>query len=328
MGTFFNMSKGIGYIIDRMEVQSGEKVLVYCEAEKTRIGEMLASESARRGAQVIIAIGLAHTRHAQEPPEPAAEAMKVSDVVFCVTEKSMTHTTARAEAAKRGARVGLLIGIDEDYLSKFDMKLEDWALISQTNEKLFELESRSSTARITTAAGTNLQMDISGRSPLRGSSFKISEKPVKGGTYLLPDYFELPIAPIEGSAEGIIVCDGWIMGIDSLLEDPVTFTIKKGKIVVIEGGWQAKDLERLFATADKEAILLAELGIGIHHKAPKIWKVSIQDKKILGVTHIGFGRNDDIGGKIFSNTHLDCLFKGALIEFDGKVAIDKGVIKF
>lgn len=322
------MAKSIGYMIDRMEVQSGEKVLVYCEAEKAQIGQMLASEAARRGAQIIIAIGVAHARHAQEPPEPVAEAMKVSDVVFCVTEKSMTHTTARQEAAKGGARVGLLIGIDEDYLSKFDMRVEDWTLISQTNEKLYEIESRARSARVTTAAGTNLTMDISGRSPLRGSSFKISEKAVKGGTYLLPDYFELPIAPIEESAEGKIVCDGWIMGIEGLLEEPVVFTIRKGRIDGIQGGWQAKDLEKLFSAADKEATLLAELGIGIHHKAPKTWKLSIQDKKILGVTHIGFGRNDDIGGKTFSNTHLDCLFKGATIEFDGKVAITKGILHF
>lgn len=328
METFFNMSRSIGYIIDRMEVQSGENVFIYCEAEKAKIGEMLASEASRRGGQAIIAIGLAHARHAQEPPAPVAEAMKVSDVVFCVTERSMTHTTARQEAAKRGARVGLLIGIDEEYLSKFDMGVDDWTLISQTNEKLYEIESKASSARVTTAAGTNLKMDISGRSPLRGSSFKISEKAVKGGTYLLPDYFELPIAPVEGTAEGTIVCDGWIMGIDSLLEEPVILTIKKGKIEEIEGGWQAKDLEKLFAATDREAKILAELGIGIHHKAPKTWKISIQDKKILGVTHIGFGRNDDIGGKTFSHTHLDCLFKGAVIEFDGRVAINKGVINF
>lgn len=328
MEPFFNISKSIGYVVDRMDVKSREKVLVYCEAEKTKLGEMLAGESARRGAQVIIAIGLAHTRHAQEPPEPVAEAMKVSDVVFCVTEKSMSHTNARAEALKRGARFGLLVGINEDYLSKFDVSLDDLVLRSQREETLSRIESQSSMVKITTSLGTHLQLDISGRSPLRSIGPKVSEKPVPGCTYMLPDWGEVAIATQERNAEGTIVCDGWIMGIDSLLEDPITLTIKKGEIVDIDGGWQADELRNLFAEVDENAKLVAELGIGIQHKGPKTWKVNSQDKQILGVTHIGFGRNSDIGGTIYSNSHLDCIFKGAVIEFDGKVAIDKGVIKF
>jgi aminopeptidase len=106
METFFNISKAIGFMIDRMDVKSGEKVLVYCEAEKSKIGHMLASESIRRGAKTILALGVAHTQHAQEPPEQVAEGMKVSDVVFCVTQKSMGHTDARTEAIKRGTRFG------------------------------------------------------------------------------------------------------------------------------------------------------------------------------------------------------------------------------
>ena len=324
----FNMARSIAFIVDRMNVTSGEKVLVYCEAEKAKIGELLVAESLRRGAKAILALGLAHTLHRQEPLEPAAEAMKASNVVFCVTQKSMTHTDARGEAIKRGARFGLLIGIDEEYLSTFDMSEGDWALISERTKKLFKIESEANRARVTTSLGTDLQMSISGRTPLRGTPPKVFEKAGDRDTLLLPDYSEVPISPVEGTAEGKIVCEGWVMNIDSLLEEPITFTIKKGEIVGLEGGWQAKELENYFAQVDKNAKLVCELGIGLHHKAPKTWKVNIQDKKILGVTHIGFGKNDDIGGKIYSNSHLDCLFKGAIIEFDGKVAIEKGVVKF
>jgi len=74
--------------------------------------------------------------------------------------------------------------------------------------------------------------------------------------------------------------------VDSFLEDPVTLEISKGQIVEIKGGWQAEELKRVLAEADENAKSVAELGIGIHHKAPKAWKVNIQDKKILGVTHM------------------------------------------
>jgi len=45
----FNMARSIAFIVDRMNVTSGEKVLVYCEAEKAKIGELLVAESLRRG---------------------------------------------------------------------------------------------------------------------------------------------------------------------------------------------------------------------------------------------------------------------------------------
>ena len=293
---YFNMARSIAFIVDRMNVTSGEKVLVYCEAEKAKIGELLVAESLRRGAKAILALGVAHTLHRQEPPEPATAAMKASDVVFCVTQKSMTHTDARGEAIKLGARFGLLIGIDEEYLSTFDVSEEDLALISERTKKLFNIESEANRARVTTSLGTDLQMSISGRTPLRGTPPKVFEKVGERETLLLPDYSEVSISPVEGTAEGKIVCDGWVMNIDSLLEEPITFNIKKGNWS-LEGGWQAKELENYFAQVDKNAKLVCELGIGLHHKAPKTWKVNIQDKKILGVTHIGFGKNDDIGGR-------------------------------
>lgn len=44
----------------------------------------------------------------------------------------------------------------------------------------------------------------------------------------------------------------------------------------------------------------------------------------IGTAHIAVGKNDDIGGKISSPIHLDCLMSNAVVELDGQCVLRDG----
>ena len=54
----------------------------------------------------------------EEPPQIVSEAMKVADIVFCITRHSLTHTNARKEASANGARVATMPGLTIDMLEE------------------------------------------------------------------------------------------------------------------------------------------------------------------------------------------------------------------
>jgi len=42
---------------------------------------------------------------------------------------------------------------------------------------------------------------------------------------------------------------------------------------------------------------------------------------------VGIGSNFAIGGKILAPNHIDSMYKDTTVYFDGKVVLDKGVLK-
>ena len=102
--------------------------------------------------------------------------------------------------------------------------------------------------------------------------------------------------------------------------------IKKGKIIDISGGKDAEDLKKILARDDSNAKVVAELGIGTNHKVKKLKGVR-KDDAILGTIHVGFGKNNHIGGAMDSELHLDLMVKKPTLELDGSVIIAGGEFK-
>ena len=60
---------------------------------------------------------------------------------------------------------------------------------------------------------------------------------------------------------------------------------------------------------------------------PKKIRGSRLDMAIGGHIHVGFGRNDHIGGETKANNHLDLMMTMATLILDGKTVIEEGVLK-
>jgi len=74
---------------------------------------------------------------------------------------------------------------------------------------------------------------------------------------------------------------------------------------------------------DPNAMVVAELGIGVNERARITGRI-IEDEKKLGTAHVGFGMNVDFGGKNLSKTHNDCVFLHPTIEIDGQILMENG----
>ena len=176
--------------------------------------------------------------------------------------------------------------------------------------------------RVTTPLGTDIRGQVKGR-PVQYET-GLFKKP--GQFAAFPDS-EINISPIEGTTEGKVIGDVSIMSVGITLYDHVTLIVKQGKIVDIQGGMAAMKLRQILeALNDEKAYNYAEFGIGLNPEA-RLCATNLEDLGRLGNCHAGIGSNFAIGGKVLAPNHIDVMYKDTTVSFDGKVVLDKGVLK-
>ena len=111
------MDNKSGYRIvleDCLAVKEDETVLILPDDNKINIGESLYSEAKKLAKEAVLMVMKPRSVSGEEPPEVVAEAMKKFDVILCPTSTSITHTNAKINAVKEGARLASMPGITED----------------------------------------------------------------------------------------------------------------------------------------------------------------------------------------------------------------------
>jgi len=297
-------------------VKESEDVLIVTDTNKVKIADVLATASMESVAETVVSTMSPREIHGNEPPKTVAAAMKVADVIFTPTTYSMTHTDAMVDAIGAGARVLILRGITEEMMVEGAMTA-DYEELRRRSHVVAERLSRSSIVHVTSEYGTDAELSIEGR-----QAFVLSGFATEPGTFAaLPDG-EVPICPVEGSAEGIIVFDHTMDGI-GLLREPIRLTVEGGHVVEIQGGKEAARLKRIVETSDKGATNIAEFAIGTNPEALLIGNMA-EDKKLEGSVHIAIGDNHNLGGTVKSSIHLDGLMVRPSVELDGEVIVKKG----
>ena len=317
------MMKGARIAVETcLGVKPGEKVLIVTDYERTDIAMALAAASEAVGAETLLLTMKPRAYNGEEPPEPVAAAMVTADAIFIPTTKSLTHTTAREEATKAGARLASMPGITEDMMKHGGMTA-DYDRVAELCWKFTEFLQGAREAEITTPLGTRLRLGLEGREP---------NTPPDTGLYLKPgEWGNLPageayIAPLETQTDGIAVIDGTIAQI-GLPSQPVTLEFREGKVVRIEGGGEASQLRNLLESLeDENAYVIGELGIGTN-EAAGLTGITLEDEKILGTVHVAVGRNTGFGGVNMSKIHLDFIMTNPTFKIDGKTLIENGQLK-
>jgi len=251
----------------------------------------------------------------QEPPEQISEIMKKVDAVICVTEKSLTHTDARREAAKAGARVATMPGIRTDTMIR--CLNADARKVIELTKKISEILNPASEIRVATKKGTDITMPMKGRKVIESTGVLLN----KGDWGNMPSG-EVYLAPWEDKSNGIIVIDGSMAGV-GLVETPITIEVVNGYAEKIQGGKEAQKLIELLDKVGRDARAIAEFGIGTNYKAQLIGEI-LEDEKVYGTVHIAFGNNVSMGGSINVKSHLDGLIKEPDVYVDGKLIMEKG----
>lgn len=301
-------------------VQPGENVVIACDTNKMRLAEALAAAAYAAGGMPTIVAFPPTGAHGRQVPKAVVGACAKSDVFFFPTSWSMTHTDARIEAIKNGARGSTMCEVTEDCLCTGGI-LADYEECDRMGRKLGAVIAEGRTIRMTSPAGTDLRAEISGR-PVQYETGLFRE-PGQFGS--LPNS-ELNISPIEGTAEGTIVADIRVMGYGVLREGSITIHVKEGQVTEITGGRAAEYLNTtLKSFDDQSAYNLAEFGLGLNPMS-RIGATNQEDLGRLGFGHHGIGSNYAIGGNVAAPCHIDVIYSGATVEIDGKTILDNGKV--
>lgn len=301
-------------------LKAGENVVIACDTNKLRLAEALAAAAYAVGGMPTIAMFPPTGAHGAQVPKPVVGACARSDVFFLPTSWSMTHTDARIEAIKNGARGTTMCEVTEDCLCTGGI-LGDYAECDRIARRLGAILSQTKRIRMTSPAGTDLRGEVAGR-PVQYETGLFREP---GQFAALPDS-ELNISPIEGTTEGVIVGDVRLMGYGIIRDEPVTIHISKGRVAEVAGGKAADYLrETLASFNDSSAYNLAEFAVGLNPSC-RAYSTNLEDLGKLGFGHHGIGSSYAIGGSVLALCHIDVIYKDATLELDGKVVLDKGEV--
>jgi leucyl aminopeptidase (aminopeptidase T) len=298
-----------------MGVKKGEEVLIISDTTRDRIADAMFKASLELEAEPIIAKMRPRTKHGEEPPPALAAMMLEADVIIAPTEYSLTHTKARWNASKAGARIATMPGITEGMMDSGAM-LADFSEIQRRMRRVYRKMRGGRTVNIESELGTDITMSIKGRDWIT-EDVGICHR--KGQFTNLPAG-EIFIAPREGSAEGKLVIDGTFY---KPIKEPVRITVVEGYATRI---MSAKEAVQEMNKGGKEGRNLGKLGMGLNDKARTIGNV-LEDEKALGTIHVGFGDNSSYGGKVRCGVLVDAVIKNPTLLVDEVVVLENGELK-
>jgi len=215
------------------------------------------------------------------------------------TSEGMTHTLARRDASAAGTRGITMPGVTESMLLEGGSRA-DYRSIARATESLAERLNGTNDIRMLSDAGTDLVLDVRG-----GEWF--AERGLCDRPGDLSNFPGGEVSMVPVNAEGVLVIDGSINHL-GFLQSPLKMIIKDRRVVSIEGN-RAEELVSFLERFGSDAFNIAEIGIGMNPRARMCGTV-LEDEKVLGTTHIGFGDNSNMGGKtlarlVSADVHID-----------------------
>ena len=133
---------------------------------------------------------------------------------------------------------------------------------------------------------------------------------------------EVYVAPVEDSANGVVVVDEHKDYRLSRLE----LHFQNGRLVEFNAQSGSEIFRKMLAEAEGEKDRIGEFGIGTNYGIKPVgW--SIYDEKALGTAHVAIGRNVHLGGVNEASIHMDFVLNKPSIEVDSKLIMKKGKIR-
>lgn len=300
-----------------LNVKPEEKLLIITDTERPpSITKVLAVAAEISGAHTVIMTMPPTGMSGIEPPEMVAAAMSVADAIINQTSHSMTHTNAQRAAIAKGARVCNIRNVDEDMMIRGGITA-NYIEVKRISDMLVELINQGEWVHLTTPEGTDIRFSIKGRHSHSLSGFATNPGEFSG----LPDG-EAACAPLEGTAEGVIVNPYSIEDLD-VVKDPLKIEVKGGLVTKVEGGREAQELLKILEKSGESGRNIAEFAIG-SNPACRIIGKSREDKKKLGTAHIAIGDSKSLGGTVDCYMHMDIMFLEPTITIDGKLIVKDG----
>ncbi len=302
-------------LLQASALRPGERVLVVVDEPLAEAGSQLLAAARDAGAEPEL-----HLWAGERPlaflPAPMLEAARHADVLFSLQQEPRgDEASLRSELNEttlgRGGR-GLFLGfVDAALLAdELSQPAPDLAAVA---EGLLAQVRGADSMRLRSPAGTDLSFRVTGRPWLTDAH------PLGPGEYGNYPGGEIFVAPLEDSADGVLVADLTVpYTVEGLVDEPVILRFEGGRVTSIEGGRAASMLRDLVDRAGIGGDVIAELGIGLNPSMKPRGHVML-DEKAAGTAHVAIGRNaGSYGGTNESSIHVDCIFSSPEIEVDGR----------
>lgn len=306
-----------------LEVREHENVLIVTDTETTRIARAVYEASSEVTSRVLMMMMPELEEQGIEPPSPVSDLMRRQDVIFLLTTKSMTHTRARANASREGARIASIPGVGVESFAKGGFTADHNAMATEISSMGSRLR-RAREVRVTSSLGTDLRFQAGGRWILEDTG--ICTRP--GQVTNLPAG-RVFVMPKEGTAQGRLILDGSWEGND--LEKPLKIIIKDGLLSSATGDSISAKIESEFELASEEmrsgrghlVRTFSEFSFGMNPRARRGLGL-LEDQCWRGGAMFAFGNNVGLGGSANVTNNVRGLLIKPTIEIDGKQLVVDG----
>ncbi len=296
-------------IFDCGDYNKKESLLILSDYKTCEIGEfflLVLSSLHINASHLILPVAKVH---GQEPNEETSKKMLGSDLIVGLTTFSLAHTTSRINASKNGSKYLSLPDNSWESLRSDALRENFRDLTDEANEIANQLSSASK-IKIITNDEFELCCNIQGRVANAAPGWCYNK-----GVLASPPDAEVNITPIESDTNGKYVINASITHPKlGLLTSPITIEVEHGAIKKIEGH-QSSILENIFDGFDSSSRVVAEIGLGLNHKA-KLTGSMLEDEGFRGSLHLGVGSNIALGGKNIASSHIDLITQNALLFAD------------
>lgn len=299
-----------------LNVRQDEKVLIITDRGKIEKEAPVFFESAKEFTSNLILMEIPPITGGQEPPEAAANKMLTADLVFLITSFSLSHSLAFQNAKRKGVRIASLPGITKETILR--TLSENPKEIAQTTKKIAGILTAGKTAHLASRNGTQITFSLEGRDALADTG--LITNPGDSGT--LPGGAAF-ISPKEGVSHGTLVFDCGFS--PTFVDEKIRLTVKKGRVVKIEGGKAALQLETMLLAIGEKGHNIAELGVGTNPFCRLEFGV-LEAEKVEGTIHVALGSSAAIGGEVDIPFHCDGLILKPTLEVDKETIVKEGRI--
>lgn len=289
-----------------------ERVLIVADRDTAAIGDAFLGAARSLGTDPVLITISVREQDGDEPPEVVSTAMESAELIILATQRSLTHTHARRQANRAGARVISIPGVTADMLKSGGLAA-DWTDVHELVRRTARRLRNARDVHLTSSSGTDLTFSVDGREWIAEDTGLCARK----GAFTTLPAGELFIAPEESSAEGRLVADVYF---DEPLLEPATAILHEGRATKITGAAKAVHAMNL---GGREGRILGRFGFGLNGKA-RASGPHPEAEKALGCAALGFGDNTTIGGRVASSVRLECVVSDVTVEVDGKPVIEKG----
>ena len=266
---------------------------------------------------------------AQVPPERVAAYYEALSVVNDLRHKRNVRLVNLGNDLYPTREREKLFGLSQEELSKifWDGVNVDYSRIEATGKTVKTALASGKQVHITNPNGTDLKVQIEGR-PVFVSDGVISADDIQTGRAACLAFLpagEVYLAPVPGTAEGKVVVDTQFFQGSEI--QGLTLTFKAGKLTSMTAKSGLEPLKASYDAAGpgKEAFAFVDIGMNPNvHLAPGSRMVAWM---AAGVVTVGIGNNIWANGENNVGYIMPSFLPGSTLEVDGKLLVEKGILK-